>query len=260
MENKVVLITGASGGIGYELSRMFAKNKFDLVLVSRSELALSKVKNDLQKEFGIEVKALKKDLTDPQAPIQIFDELKEENIKVDILVNNAGFGDLSEFYVSDTNKQLDMIQLNIASLTLLTRLFVEDMVNNKYGKILNVASTAAFQPGPYMAVYYASKAYVLSFSNAIGEELKGTGVSVTTLCPGPTNTSFSKVANFDESEFGKGMMNLMSAKQVAEIGYHGLIKNKAVVITGFRNKLVAFSSKFVPMWIILKIVKKIHGK
>lgn len=260
MENKVVLITGASGGIGYELAKIFAKNRFDLVLIARSELALDKVKNDLVKEFEVDVKVKKKDLTDLQAPDQIYSELKKDDINIDILVNNAGFGDMCVFAESDLNKQLDMIQLNIMSLTHLTRLFLEDMVKQRNGKILNVASTAAFQPGPFMSVYYATKAFVLSFSTALSEELAGTNVSVTTLCPGPTNTAFSKVANFDESKFGTEMMSLMSAKQVAEIGYKGLMRKRSVIIPGFRNWFLAFSTRFIPDWIILKMVRKVHGR
>jgi uncharacterized protein len=186
----IALVTGASGGIGLELARLFAADGHDLVLVSRGAERLGVISRDLEDRFKVEVRAIPRDLSNPIAPASLFDECGE----IDFLVNNAGFGSLGTFVESDPAMLGEMLQVNVAALTQLTRLFLPTMVERGAGRILNVASTAAFQPGPLMAVYYASKAYVLSFSEAIRDELNGTGVTVTTVCPGPTRTSFDSRA------------------------------------------------------------------
>ncbi len=187
---KTALITGASSGIGYELSKLFAQDSYDLVLIARSENKLQDLAAKLQNEFGSQVKVIVQDLGINFAPKTIFSQLQEENITIDVLVNNAGFATYGLFTETDLQAELEMMQVNMVALTHLTKLFLPGMVQRRQGKILNIASTAAFQPGPLMAVYYATKAYVLSFSEAIANELIGTGVTVTVLCPGQQNQVF----------------------------------------------------------------------
>ena len=253
MENnfsaKNVLITGASSGIGLELAKIFAQNGFNLILIARREERLRAAAAQLQSGYGSEVTLLVKDLFRKGAAQEIVDELRAWNLPVDILVNNAGFGALGAFHKMEPEKIFGMIQLNVTVLTLLTRLFLPDMLKRGYGKILNVASTAAFQPGPMMAVYYATKAFVLNFSEAITHELKGTCITVTTLCPGPTTSEFQKVAEMKDALVAR--TGLMSAERVAKIGYRSLMKGKRVVIPGFRNRLGTWFSKYSPRsWVI----------
>jgi uncharacterized protein len=257
--NKVVLITGASNGIGYELARLFAKKKYSLVLVSSDEEKLNKAAKNIKDEFDTFVKVIVKDLRKINSAKEIYKELNKETIKINILVNNAGFGLFGKFDDTNLEKEIDMIQVNNISLTQLTKLFLKDMIERKDGKILNVASTAAFQPGPLMAVYYATKSYVLSFSEALAEELKGTGVSVTTLCPGPTKTGFEKRADLEDSKLFKSI-KVMESKDVARIGYEGLMKNKRVVIPGFTNNVMANAPRFVPRNFVTSAVKKVQEK
>ena len=187
---KTVLITGASSGIGYELTKLFARDRYNLVLVARSESKLQQIASELTQQFGVTVKFITKDLALSTSPIEIWQELQTEGIAIDILVNNAGFATYGLFTETELQAELNMMQLNMATLTHLTKLFLQEMFPRKTGKILNIASTAAFQPGPLMAVYYATKAYVLSFSEALANELQGTGITVTVLCPGPTASGF----------------------------------------------------------------------
>lgn len=240
----VVLITGASSGIGKELAKLFAKDGRDLVLVARNESELRKIAKELSDGFGISAFILPKDLSIPSAPDEILDELERMKLNVDVLVNNAGFGSYGVFIKTDLKTSLDMIQVNITALTHLTWLLAPKMVERGKGKILNVASLAAFPPGPYMNVYYSTKAYVLSFSVALNEELRGTGVSVTTLCPGPTETNFQKRIGLTSAETFS--IKSMSAQKVALIGYKGFKKNKLIVLPGFVNKMTAFLLRFIP--------------
>jgi len=252
---KTVLITGGSSGIGYELAKLFVKNNYNLVLVAKDSKKLQNAAETL-KDDGISILPIAKDLSGPDTPRQIYKLLQKENITIDILVNNAGFATYGLFTDTDLEEELKELQVNIVSLTHLTKLFVRDMLKKREGKILNIASTAAFVPGPLMAVYYASKAYVLSFSEALSEELSNTEVSVTTVCPGPTNTGFAKNANLEKSKLFKGKN--MDASFVAQAAYEGLRKNKTIVIPGINNKLMTNFVKFVPKKIILKIVKKLQ--
>ena len=253
-QSKTALVTGASAGIGYELARLFALGGYDLVLVSRDKAKLEEVAAELEATYDITGVALSKDLTVPVAPEEILQELQRHSIDIDVLVNNAGFGTHGPFHESDMEKELSMIRLNVNALAHLTRLFLPQMVDRGSGKILNVTSTAAFQPGPLMAVYYATKAFVLSFSEAIASELKGTGVTVTALCPGPTRTGFQKRAGAEHTRLaGAGLM--MEASTVAKTGYRGLMKNKRVVIPGLKNRLLAaLSARFFPRGVVLKVV------
>lgn len=256
---KTALITGASSGIGYELAQLFAGDRYNLVLVARSADQLNQIANEFQKQFGILVKIIPLDLSLSDAPEKVFRELQTERIEIDVLVNNAGFATYGFFAEADLNTELKMMQLNMVALTHLTKLFLKQMVARHEGKILNIASTAAFQPGPLMAVYYATKAYVLSFSEAIANELQGTGVTVTALCPGPTESGFQARANMKESKLVSGK-RIMEAKTVALIGYQGLMNNRAVVIPGLKNQLLALSIRFTPRNLVTKIVRNMQKK
>src|ERR1700716_2868777 len=250
---QTVLITGASGGIGYELAKLFARDRHNLVPVARNAERLSEVATELN-HFGITVKTVPLDLAAPPAPTFLFDQLKRENIPVDILINNAGFGVFAEFAAMAEEEILGQIQLNITALTHLTRLFLAPMLTRHHGRIMNVASTAAFQPGPLMAVYYATKAYVLSFSEALANELDGSGVTVTCLCPGATATEFHKRANATGMNLLK--FGAMDAHTVAEDGYRALTAGKPVVISGFKNWLLAQSVRFSPRRLVTAIARK----
>jgi short-subunit dehydrogenase len=239
-----VLITGASSGIGYELAKLFARDHHDLVLVARSADKLAQVATELQ-PHGVTVKTIALDLATPLAAKFLFDRLQSEATSVDILINNAGFGAYGEFAQMPEEEILSQIQLNISALTQLTRLFLPPLLQRRAGKIMNVASTAAFQPGPLMAVYYASKAYVLSFSEAIANELRGSGVTVTCFCPGATHTGFAKRAGTEKSRLFK-QVGAMSAENVARDGYRALMAGRTVAISGAHNWLLAQSVRFAP--------------
>ena len=257
-QNKTALITGASGGIGYEFAKLLAKDNYNLVLVARSEEKLQQLKMDLETGFKISAKVITKDLSKMGAVDEICNELDKEKIAINILINNAGLGNFGEFTETNWQKEAEMIQLNILALTHLTKLILKRMVERKNGKILNLASTASFQPCPLMAVYGATKAYVLSFSEAIANELKGTGVTVTALCPGPTKTNFSNKANMQNSKLFNDK-KLSSSEEVAKYGYEAMKKGKTVVIYGLKNKVLAFSARFAPRNLVTKISRKVIG-
>lgn len=257
-DSKTVLVTGASSGIGYELAQRFAQDHYNLVLVARNGQKLTDLANRLRSAFGISVKVLPKDLSIAWAPDEIFMELQQALIPIDILVNNAGFGNCGAFRETSLSKELEMMQLNMVALTHLTKLFLKEMIKKGEGKILNVASTAAFQPGPLMAVYYATKAYVLSFSEALAEELRGTGVTVTCLCPGTTQSEFQKNANMEGVRLVQG--KLMDAKTVAVAGYQGAMKNKRIVIPGFSNRFLVFLVRLSPRSWVTRVIKFIQKR
>lgn len=243
--NKTAVITGASGGIGYELAKLFARDRHNLVLVARSISKLSRLADELTRQFGITAKPVAADLAAPGAAQHLFDHLERDGIAVDFLVNNAAYGIYGEFAEMPLDEIGGQIELNISALTLLTRRFLPQMIDRKYGRVLNIASTAGFQPGPLMAVYYASKAYVISFSEAIANELKGSGVTVTCLCPGPTDTGFQARAGVENSRLFK-QFGPTDAKTVAGVGYRALMKGKTLVISGFRNRLLVESVRVAP--------------
>ncbi len=257
--NPIAIITGASSGIGLELAKLFARDSHDLALIARSHDKLKSIAEELQQIYGIQVKYYSKDLSIYSTPEEIFEALQSEGGNIDVLVNNAGFGWCGEFAKMELTDALEMIQVNITALTHLTRLFLPGMIERKNGKILNIASTAAFQPGPMMATYYASKAYVLSFSEALSEELQGTGVHVTVLCPGPTTTNFGQRAGFANKKIFNGMLS-MDSRTVALDGYKGLMKEKTLVISGWKNWLGTQLVRFMPRQIPAKIVKRIQHK
>ena len=253
---ETVLVTGASSGIGRELARCFAEGGSDVVLVARREDRLRELAQELTSRYGVQAHVLPKDLNLSAAGREIEDELRGAGIRVDVLVNNAGFGDRGAFAALGIERQMKMVQVNVGVVTELARRFLPGMIERRRGGVLNVASTAAFQPGPQMSVYYATKAYVLHFSEGIAEELAGTGVSVTCLCPGPTVTEFGADSRMDGSLLFR--MGAMPAVRVARAGYDGFRAGKVVVVPGLRNKLVAFSVRTGPRFLVRKIVKLLH--
>ncbi len=253
---KTTIITGASSGIGLEFAHIFAKHGSDLILVARSSDKLEALAKELEEVNKIKVKVIVKDLADKNSPQEIFNELQKENIEIGYLINNAGFGGYGRFYETDWKKEEEMIQVNITALAELTKLFMQQMVKRNSGRILNVASTAAFQPGPLMSVYYASKAFVLSLSEATAYELKDTNVTVTCLCPGPTKSNFHNVAKIKASKLAKGIN--ATSYDVALCGYDAMMKGKFVAIEGFMNKLLAFATRFIPRKFVLRTVYKIQ--
>ena len=259
--NQTALVTGASSGIGYELAKLFAQDGCRLVLVARNEQALIDLAEELQAKHGISTKILAKDLSKSGAASEIFAELQRESIHVDILVNNAGLGTHGFFSETDPDWLLEVMQVNMAAITHLTRLFLTGMLQRKSGKIFNIASTAGFQPGPLMAVYYATKAYVLSLSEALANELRGTGVTVSVLCPGPTRTGFQARADMEDSGLISGkILKVMDAATVARIGYRGMMKNKTIVIPGLLNKIGVFSVRLGPRKLVAQIVRSLQEK
>lgn len=253
---QTALITGASSGIGYELSQIFAKNQYHLVMVARRGDKLQEIQNFLTNKYQVNVIVISQDLTKHNAPQMLFDTLNQQQIKIDVLVNSAGFGDYGFFVESNWEKMQQMIQLNIMTVTHLTRLFLPGMIQRGQGKILNLGSTASFQPGPLMAVYFATKAYILSFTEAIANEIQGTGVTATVLCPGPTESGFQVTANQQASKFIKGK-KLAKAAEVAQLGYQALTQGKTVVVHGFANKLLIFSNRLVPRNLVTHSVRNV---
>lgn len=251
---KTALITGASNGIGLEFAKIHAEKGGNLVLVARSIDKLQSLKTELENKYKISVEIIGKDLGKPNAVQEIYDEVKSKKLKIDYLLNNAGIGTFGNFHENDWKQEEQMINLNVTALSHLCHLFLQDFVAQKSGKILNVASTAAFQPGPIMAVYFATKAYVLHFSEAINEEVKKHGVTVTALCPGATDSNFFNAADMHESALVKGK-KLPSSREVAEYGYNAMLKGKPVVIHGTFNYLLANSVRFAPRNLIVKISK-----
>ncbi len=252
------LITGASGGIGLELARKFAAEGYDLVLVARNRARLMEIGTEFQKSYGVNVRISPKDLAHSKAPEELFDELTEAGVKIHTLVNNAGFGGYGEFANQELQQTLEMMQLNMVALTYLTKLFLPQIIAGK-GAIMNVASTAAFQPGPLMAVYYATKAYVLSFSEALAEELARSGVRVCALCPGPVPSGFQERANLQGSPLLKSPASL-DAATVAEIGFQGLKEGKRVVIPGKLNRIGVQLLRIAPRNLVTKMARKIQEK
>jgi short-subunit dehydrogenase len=253
------LITGASNGIGLELAKIHASKGGNLVLVARNKFKLDELKTELEQQYRVKVFTIGKDLSTANAAQEVYDETTKKHIQIDYLINNAGFGDFGMFAETDWNKELQMINLNITTLTKFTKLYLKDMVQRNTGKIMNVASTAAFQSGPTMAVYYATKAYVLSFSEAIDNEVRDQGITVTALCPGATESGFQAAAAMEESNLVKGK-KLQTSKEVAEYGYKAMMKGKTVAIHGLMNWIMANSVRFTPRALVVKITRKIQDK
>lgn len=253
------LITGASGGIGYELAKLHAREGHQLVLVARNQQRLNEIKSEWESFYKIQVHTLALDLSEPKSAETLFNWTEGQGIQIDYLINNAGFGDFGLFHESNWEKSERMIQLNITSLTHLCKLYLPKMVSRKNGRILNVASTAAFQPGPTMAVYYATKAFVLSFSEAIGNEVSESGVRVTAFCPGATASGFQAAAAMEESALVKGR-RLPSAESVALHGFKAMMQGKPVAIPGTLNYVMANAVRFLPRTWVVKIARKVQDK
>lgn len=253
---ETALITGASSGIGSELARLFAHDGYHLVLVARRKDKLTELAAQLKQNHGVQVMVLVKDLAEPDAAAAIYQKLCDQNITIDILVNNAGFGSYGFFAKSELAHELNLVQVNVVALMHLTRLFLPDMIRRGNGKILNVASTAAFAPGPLMANYYASKAYVLSLTEALANELNGTGVSATVLCPGATTSEFHQNLNMEQTTLRR--LPFMTAAAVARIGYCGLMAGKTIVIPGWHHKAMAWLVRFTPRKWVTAIVRSLQ--
>jgi short-subunit dehydrogenase len=245
------LITGATSGIGFALSRRLAADRYNLVVVARDARRLAEISEEFRRSFAVETHWIAKDLAAPEAAQEIFDELQDKKIHVDILVNNAGFNEYGPFIATDLRRELRMIQVHIAAITAITKLFLPAMVQRDHGGILNVGSTGSFAPVPLNAVYCASKAYILSFTEALAEELRGTGVMVTALCPGATDTEFAIRANMEGARIFQG--RLMDAGIVAEAGYHALLRGKTSIIPGCANKATIASLRFLPRDMVARI-------
>jgi short-subunit dehydrogenase len=256
---KTALITGASSGIGLELAKIHASKGGNLVVVARNKAKLEELKSDLEKQYGIQVYVIVKDLAVPNAAIDVFEETEKEGIQIDYLINNAGFGLYGKFEQTDWLEESNMIQVNITALTQFTKLYLPGMIQRKQGKILNVASTAAFVPGPTMTVYCATKPYVLSFSEALNNEVSHYGISVTALCPGATKSGFSVAAKADKSALFQNS-KLATSEEVAQFGYDAMMKGKQVVIHGILNKFLAFIVRFTPRVLVVKISRKVIDK
>jgi short-subunit dehydrogenase len=249
---EVALITGSSGGIGEDLARLIAAGGREVVLLARGAAKLQALADELSHAHGISATVLPMDLSAPDAADDVTRALAERRITVDMLVNNAGFGTHGAFARDDAQEQLQMLQVNVVALTTLTRALLPGMIERRRGRILNVASTAAFQPGPLMAVYYASKSYVLSLSLALSEETADTGVTVTCLCPGPTRTGFQDRAQMNQSRLFR-VGSVMASGDVARVGYDAMIAGKALAIPGVANKIGAQSVRFVPRRVAARI-------
>lgn len=251
----VAVITGASTGIGREFAVLCARDGYDVILISRSRQDLEKLASEIRRSTGRAAWVLAKDLSLPSAAAEIFQEASSLSVSIDVLINNAGFGLLGRFWELDDSQQVNMVQLNVTALTQLTRLVLPAMIHRRSGRILNVASTAAFQPGPLMSVYYATKAYVVSFSEAIHNECREFGVTVTCLCPGPTRTEFQKRAGATAAKlFNSG--RVMDAATVARIGLAALKAGKPLAIPGRLNAAMAFLTRFAPIQLAASMARR----
>ena len=257
MADETVLVTGASAGIGRALAGRFAADGADLILVARRRDALDALVAELKENHGTSCRVMVADLADPATPQTIVGELAGDGVAVDVVVNNAGFGTLGPVAELDEQRQADMVQVNAMAVTRLTRLFLPGMLERRRGGILNVASTAAFQSGPNMAVYYATKAYVLSFTEALAEELVGSGVTATALCPGVTESEFFDVAGL--KGVGLSKIPMASAENVAVTGHQAFRAGKVIAIHGLSNRLGVQSLRLSPRAVVRKVVKSLQS-
>lgn len=251
------LVTGASSGIGLELARLAAGDRLDVVLVARRQERLTELARELTKRYGVTAEIVAADLAEPGTAERVFQAARVRSGGVDFLVNNAGIGVHGLFAETPLDRELEMLRINIVALTELTKYCVTGMIERRRGRILNVASTAAFQPGPLMAVYYATKAYVLSFTEALAEELSGTGVTATALCPGPTLTEFQAKAGFGDVPLLRGPL-VWDAASVARVGWNGAKRGKRVVVPGFANRVLALGARLSPRRLTTKIARRLQ--
>jgi short-subunit dehydrogenase len=257
MKKHSVLVTGASSGIGFELAKQFASKGHSVVLSARTTDKLEQLAHTIRAEYGVQAHVIAADLTQLNAPEAITEELKRRHLQIDVLVNNAGFGLLGPYAQLDAQQQMAMIQVNVTALAYLTRLLLPGMIERNTGGILNVASTAAFQAGPNMAVYYATKAFVLSFTEALHEEVASTALHVCCLCPGPTITGFVEAAQMG-ADVNLFKFGAQSAMEVAQYGYQAFERNQTVAISGMKNRLLALSAKFSPRSVTRKIAMALN--
>ena len=255
---QTALITGASAGIGVDLAECFARDKYDLILAARTEAALREVGDRLAKKYGVKVTPIAIDLGQAGGGRKLADAIAQRGLQVDVVVNNAGYGHAGPFSESELDVELGMVDLNDRALVELTHIYWPSLLKKGRGGVLNVASTAAFQPGPLMATYYASKAFVLSFSEALWEEARGTGVRVSCLCPGPTESKFRARAGTDRKKLARASKSMTSAS-VAELGYRAWKANKRVEVTGLRNRVLAAAIPFLPRKAVLNIVRNLQS-
>ncbi|MCU0703881.1 MAG: SDR family oxidoreductase [Fimbriiglobus sp.] len=253
------LITGASAGIGLELANQFAAAGHALILTARRADELNKLADELRAAHNVAVHVFPLDLAAPDGPKKLFEQVTTAGVTVDVLVNNAGFGTLGPFLDTELDKEMAMIRLNVSALVELCGLFVPAMKARRSGRVLNVASTAAFQPGPLMAIYYATKAFVLSFSEALWDELNGSGVTITCLCPGPTKTEFADVAGMHGTRLHSAG-NVMSVGPVCAAAVRGTLAGKRLVVPGWKNQLLVFAVRFAPRRVVLRIVRRFQQK
>lgn len=253
-----VLITGATSGIGYDLAQVFKENNYNLILVARNEKKLNEIKNQFNKNIDIDVETFICDLSNEKEILDLSLRIINAGFKIKYLINNAGCGSFGKFDEIDTKKDLNIIDINIKAITYMMKLFIPIVKQCKNSGILNVASTAAFSPGPYMGVYYASKAYVINISQALREEYKKDNINISVLCPGPTRTSFQK--NADINKGGNIKPSMMESRKVAEIAYKQFIRKKAIIIPGYNNKLLILFSKLIPNSLLTKIILKSNVK
>lgn len=259
MNKETALVTGASSGIGKEMAIELAKKGINLVIVARNENALTELKREIESKFAIKVWCLALDLSLNENSERLFNFTKSNKIDVDYLINNAGLGDYGFFHESRWEKQEQMINLNILALTQLTHLYLAEMLSRKKGRILNVASVASFQPGPLMSVYYATKAFVLHFSEALNNEVKDSGITVTALCPGPTESGFQKAAALENSKLVNNF-KMQDSRSVAIDGIKAMMKGKAISIPGIGNYLMASLVSFFPRSFVVKMVRFVQDK
>ncbi len=258
MNDDYALITGANKGIGLEMAKIFAKDGYNIVLVSRDEDSLISASKFLEKLYNIKTIIIKKDLSLRNSPKEVYEQLQSENIEVTVLINNAGFGTYGPFIETNLEKELNMINVNISCTTHMTKLFARDMARCGKGKILNIASTASFQPGPYMSVYFATKSYILSFTESISKEFEKYGLTVTALCPGPTDSNFTSTAKGSSSS--RIFQHLLTSEEVAQQGYSALMHKKRVKIVGNKNFLLSELVRFLPRNGVLSISKYMMSK
>lgn len=259
MSEGLALVTGASSGIGRELARLAAKDRFDVVLVARRTERMQELADELRARYGVVVEIVAADLAAPDSAKAVFAAAAARTGTVDVLVNSAGLGVHGLFAETPLARELETIRVNVLSLTELTKYCVPGMIERGRGRILNVASTAAFQPGPLMAVYYATKAYVLSFTEALAEELTGTRVTATALCPGPTMTEFQESAGFGDVRLFRGPL-VWDPASVALVGWEGAKRGKRVVIPGFANRVLALGARLSPRRLSTKIARRLQEK
>ncbi len=258
MERGTALVTGASAGIGEAFANLLAAEGFDLILTARRAERLRVLSASLTERHGVKVSGISADLADPAGPQRLYDELNEAGQTIDLLVNNAGFGGVGRFEALDQVRQREMIDVNVSALTRLAGLMLPGMKARARGGIINVASTAAFQAGPFMAVYYASKAYVLSFSEALSEECRGTGVTVSCLCPGVTATEFFETAGFGDLPLYR--LGMMDAARVARLGYDGWRSGRAIVLPGLRNQVLVWGARVLPRPVTRRVIRFLQEK